>query len=335
MEEIIKMLEEKVINSDCKDIQKLKIKLLDEQSKFRKYCMDIKNKLNESILNNELKDDGVKREINDLTNKKNECLKNMKECTVTLKELIRKKNKNYRLNKMYNACKEILSEKMDTKDENEISITELEITNLENLKVEIDKLQLKIKEAEETIKKQNFMIAKINYEKMINLDTMTDEEIEKLDAKIKKLEKERNKIKNEKEGLKQEIIQKCQQSYPEELYEIYQPTKNKVSAIIQSMNLLMNRTFKDYKSEVLARGASSTVFLVHLIGNENESKILKRISLDSKITEKNIIREIKLLKEMKHPFIINLEGVFIENSDIYLQLPYCEQGNLLHWLHVC
>jgi len=28
-----------------------------------------------------------------------------------------------------------------------------------------------------------------------------------------------------------------------------------------------------------------------------------------------------------------LEGVFIEKNEIYLQFPYCEQGNLHHWLH--
>jgi len=42
---------------------------------------------------------------------------------------------------------------------------------------------------------------------------MTDGEIDKLDAKIKKLEEKKNEMKDERECLKQEIIQKCQQSY--------------------------------------------------------------------------------------------------------------------------
>jgi len=40
------------------------------------------------------------------------------------------------------------------------------------------------------------------------------------------------------------------------------------------MNLLMDRKFKDYKSNVLGKGASSTVYLIP-IGNER--RVLKRI----------------------------------------------------------
>ncbi|MES1919634.1 hypothetical protein MHBO_001430 [Bonamia ostreae] len=48
---------------------------------------------------------------------------------------------------------------------------------------------------------------------------------------------------------------------------------------------------------------------------------------------KYIEKEITILKQIDHPFIIKMKNAFIENENIYVVLEYCENGNLKNYLN--
>ncbi len=60
--------------------------------------------------------------------------------------------------------------------------------------------------------------------------------------------------------------------------------------------------------------------------------VLKRFAVGDARTRGQMEKEIRVLQKLRHPLIVELEAVFFDEGDSYLQLPYAEHGTLREWM---
>ena len=77
----------------------------------------------------------------------------------------------------------------------------------------------------------------------------------------------------------------------------------------------------------LGRGVSSSVVLVKSKAN-NKQYALKQM-LKSKENKESFLREINILRQLKHKNIVQFDSYFVSNSCYYLTTSYCSGGTLL------
>eukprot|EP01137_Pigoraptor_chileana_P011401 Opistho-2@62209 len=107
------------------------------------------------------------------------------------------------------------------------------------------------------------------------------------------------------------------------------------------------RSAAQYRMDrVLARaggGSRRDVYLAVLDENGTEQQcVLKSFHLGSEKERKDFLSESRLLRSLRHPNIVSIEAVFIEDgatrySELpqtigYIQLDFCEKGDLLQWV---
>ena len=88
--------------------------------------------------------------------------------------------------------------------------------------------------------------------------------------------------------------------------------------------------YKDFKFEsVLGEGSFGTVYLgKHKNGKKYALKCFKKKKLVINKQIKFIIAELNILKQIDHPYIINLNFTFQTPSNVYLGLDFCPGGDL-------
>lgn len=62
-------------------------------------------------------------------------------------------------------------------------------------------------------------------------------------------------------------------------------------------------------------------------------KCVEKSTLSSKIAEDNIITEIKLLKKLKHPHIVEMKDFLWDSKKIYIVTEFCNGGDLSTYIH--
>ena len=60
--------------------------------------------------------------------------------------------------------------------------------------------------------------------------------------------------------------------------------------------------------------------------------VLKRFAVGDARTRGQMEKEIRVLQKLRHPLIVELQAVFYDEGDSYLQLPYAEHGTLREWM---
>ena len=79
----------------------------------------------------------------------------------------------------------------------------------------------------------------------------------------------------------------------------------------------------------MGEGSFGTVFLVkHENGQKYALKCFKKKKLIIQKQIKYIVAELNILKQINHPFIVNLHFTFQTPSNVYLGLDYCSGGDL-------
>ena len=164
----------------------------------------------------------------------------------------------------------------------------------------------------------------------------------KMNARIEKIVVSAAALSRDVE-VKQSRIMKLSEKYPVRLsllkYESLSINKSGVRRNdrdfvqwLQKQGVFVNRSKKqDYDNEnewVIQQNLIRT----KLLGDSSNRYItLKRIR-KNKSSEQSIRNEIKILRKLSScPYVINIEAVFVDSEDIYIQMPYCKYGDLLHW----
>jgi serine/threonine protein kinase len=86
--------------------------------------------------------------------------------------------------------------------------------------------------------------------------------------------------------------------------------------------------------EKVGDGRTATVHRAVLRGTEVAVKEfnLPRVQMSKKEVQ-NLEREIELMKELRHPLIVNLLGINVDNTVVRLVLDFCRGGHLFDLLH--
>ncbi len=99
--------------------------------------------------------------------------------------------------------------------------------------------------------------------------------------------------------------------------------KNKIFHSLSDFTLL----------EKIGKGAFSNVFLVE--SKSGTKYAMKHIDLAQthKLDLKNIRGEIEIHQTLNHPNLVKFYDYFVENTDLFMILEYCNQGNLFKRLY--
>ena len=102
------------------------------------------------------------------------------------------------------------------------------------------------------------------------------------------------------------------------------------------------------KGQRIGKGSFATVYLGYKILNNNNNDVevnkdgkdevaikvvdVELLSKQSNKLRKHLESEIKIMKSLKHPNIVEMKEVYFEGDEIYMVLEYCRQGDLYTYL---
>jgi len=94
----------------------------------------------------------------------------------------------------------------------------------------------------------------------------------------------------------------------------------------------IGNSVKDFKVlKELGRGSFGVVFLVKPLNVGNiENVVMKKIGIRLMTIkqQKVAVREVQILRTLRHPHIIKFFTAFIENENLYILMEYAEKGDL-------
>ncbi len=116
----------------------------------------------------------------------------------------------------------------------------------------------------------------------------------------------------------------------------YTPRVNKDNSLLFNKRKdIQNVQIEDFKIlKVLGRGSFGKVTLVEYLktGEVFAMKSLKKDTLIEEDQIQNTLLEKKILQELEHPFLVNLQFCFQTNTRVFFVLPYMAGGELFQHL---
>ena len=85
------------------------------------------------------------------------------------------------------------------------------------------------------------------------------------------------------------------------------------------------------KIKQIGKGAFGTVYKAFEIRTGNIVAI-KKISINKKKNKNEVLKEVELLKQIKHPNIVNYYNYYKDEDDIYIVMEYLEGGTLKNYI---
>jgi serine/threonine protein kinase len=140
--------------------------------------------------------------------------------------------------------------------------------------------------------------------------------------------------KNENE--KQSILKECT-GICDEMKVVFlrkhQVIENQMDYILKQFDLYVERNLKiDYQVFKTTQGGEAhTIISFAKLRGTDEEVVLKG-TVWSNQSLKRIKNEIKIMHNVDHPSIVRLRSVFLQDNIVYMELPYFDNGDLLHWL---
>ncbi|KAK3239158.1 hypothetical protein CYMTET_50896 [Cymbomonas tetramitiformis] len=156
-------------------------------------------------------------------------------------------------------------------------------------------------------------------------------------VRLKQLRQEQVAGRRQRDRLQKQVLEVCLPHFPEEEVALRPTGKEKWELEIHRTGLLLQqRTLDDYedcfqsgRKLVEFKIGRRNVYLKRVKGgNDEDLVVLKEIP---RAERQAVRREVLLQATVKHPAILEMNGVFLDKNKVYIELPYCRGGHLLEW----